>query len=66
MPSSRDLFELSFGRPRNYLNLSPQQQWDIDKSLGILDWDGEGLTEEDHARIKAYYEPYTGSGREKN
>jgi len=28
-------------RPANYCELSPQSQWDVDKGLGILDWDGE-------------------------
>ncbi len=28
-------------RPADYAELSPQTQWDIDKGLGILDWDGE-------------------------
>lgn len=27
-------------RPDNYGALSTQGQWDIDKTLGILDWDG--------------------------
>lgn len=27
-------------RPSDYAELSPQVQWDIDKSLSILDWDG--------------------------
>lgn len=27
-------------RPRNYQNLPPEQQWAIDKQLGILDWAG--------------------------
>lgn len=27
-------------RPRDYWNLSQRQQWNIDASLGILDWDG--------------------------
>jgi hypothetical protein len=27
-------------RPINYCELSPERQWEIDKSLGILDWDG--------------------------
>ena len=26
-------------RPLNYCHLSSQEQWDIDKQLGILDWD---------------------------
>jgi hypothetical protein len=27
-------------RPANYNDLSPREQWEIDKQLGILDWDG--------------------------
>lgn len=27
-------------RPADYLKLSAETQWAIDKSLGILDWDG--------------------------
>lgn len=27
-------------RPANYHKLSAREQWAIDKSLGILDWDG--------------------------
>ena len=27
-------------RPTNYCELLPERQWEIDKSLGILDWDG--------------------------
>ena len=53
--TEREMFEKSFQRPRNFLKLSPQEQWAIDKSLGILDWRGEGLTEEDMARLKAHY-----------
>jgi len=28
-------------RPKNYGSLSPREQWEIDKKLGILDWDGK-------------------------
>lgn len=28
-------------RPLNYADLSPADQWAIDKRLGILDWDGD-------------------------
>lgn len=31
-------------RPSNYAELSAQSQWDVDKRLGILDWDGEWNT----------------------
>jgi hypothetical protein len=27
-------------RPHDYDDLSPREQWEIDKQLGILDWDG--------------------------
>lgn len=27
-------------RPDNFNDLSPRAQWEIDKQLGILDWDG--------------------------
>jgi hypothetical protein len=27
-------------RPDNFESLSGQEQWDIDKRFGILDWDG--------------------------
>ncbi len=27
-------------RPTNYVNLPPEEQWAVDKKLGILDWDG--------------------------
>jgi hypothetical protein len=32
--------QMALQRPRNYAQLSPQAQWDIDQELGILDWDG--------------------------
>lgn len=28
-------------RPENFNSLSPAEQWEIDKRLGILDWDGK-------------------------
>lgn len=54
--SERDMFEKSFERPRNYFRLSPQEQWDIDKRLGILDWEGRDLSEADQARFTKHYE----------
>lgn len=54
--TEREMFEKSFQRPKNYFKLSPQEQWAIDKSLGILDWEGSGLSEEDIKRFKAHYE----------
>jgi hypothetical protein len=33
-------YERSLLRPHNYESLSAERQWEIDKELGILDWDG--------------------------
>lgn len=55
MMSEREMFEKSFQRPTNYFQLSPETQWVIDDELGILDWSGENLTEEDIERFKAHY-----------
>lgn len=54
--SEREMFEKSFLRPSNYFELSGREQWKIDKRLGILDWDGSGLTDEDKERFKKHYE----------
>ena len=32
--------QVALRRPDNYLELSSEEQWRIDKGLGILDWDG--------------------------
>lgn len=53
--TEREMFEKSFSRPKNYFELSAQEQWEIDKSLGILDWEGEDLSKEDLARFHAHY-----------
>jgi hypothetical protein len=53
--NEREMFEKSFERPRNFPSLSGEERWDIDKSLGILDWKGSGLTEQDKERINQYY-----------
>jgi len=53
--TERQMFEKSFERPKNFLSLSAEQRWMIDKKLGILDWEGKGLTEEDRKRIKEHY-----------
>jgi hypothetical protein len=50
-----EMFEKSFERPRNFFELSTQEQWNIDKKLGILDWQGEFLDGADVARFKAHY-----------
>lgn len=51
----REMFEESFKRPSNYFKLSPEKQWEIDDMLGILDWDGDGLSKEDIKRFKEHY-----------
>jgi hypothetical protein len=33
-------FEKALQRPQDFFKLSGASQWQIDKSLGILDWDG--------------------------
>lgn len=42
-------------RPADFFELSAETQWAIDKSLGILDWDGV-LTPEEQARFEAHYD----------
>lgn len=54
--SEREMFEKSFQRPSSYFRLSGQEQWDIDASLGILDWEGGDLTDEDKKRFREHYE----------
>jgi len=34
------LFELVLHRPCDYFTLIPSRQWLIDKTLGVLDWNG--------------------------
>ena len=40
MSSQGDLFYQALKRPPNFGHLSAREQWEIDKQLGILDWDG--------------------------
>lgn len=53
--SEREMFERSFQRPSNYFKLSTERQWEIDDDLGILDWRGEDLSDEDKKRFKNHY-----------
>lgn len=53
--SEREMFEQSFKRPKNFFKLSAQEQWDIDKNLGILDWEGKDLSVEDMKRYTNHY-----------
>lgn len=54
--TEREMFEASFKRPTDYFKRSSQSQWSIDADLGILDWRGSGLSEEDMTRFRAHYE----------
>lgn len=40
-PTQSEMSRIAQRRPGNYSDLSPQEQWEIDKELGILDWDGK-------------------------
>lgn len=51
----RMMFEKSFERPSNYFELPHREQWNIDKRLGILDWKGKYLTDEDVKRYEKHY-----------
>jgi hypothetical protein len=53
--TEREMFEKSFQRPSNFFKLSGAEQWAIDKSLGILDWEGKDLSKEDIKRFNAHY-----------
>jgi len=53
--TEREMFEQTFKRPRDYFKLSDQRQWEIDSELGILDWIGVGLSEEDRKRYVEHY-----------
>lgn len=53
--SEREMFEKTFQRPKNFFLLSGEEQWQIDKELGILDWAGEDLSEEDIRRYRNHY-----------
>ncbi len=55
MLNEREMFEKSFERPKNYFKLSAQEQWAIDKELGILDWQGDGLNKADIERFNKHY-----------
>ena len=58
MMTEREMFEKSFQRPTNFFYLTAEEQWDIDKTLGILDWEGFDLSEEDRERFKNHYKPW--------
>ena len=53
--TEREMFEASFQRPKNFFKLSAERQWEIDKELGILDWEGDGLVQEDYERLWKHF-----------
>lgn len=53
--TEKEMYEKSFERPCDYFKLSPAQQWSIDKRLGILDWEGTGLTDDELKRFNQHY-----------
>jgi hypothetical protein len=55
MTTERSMFERSFQRPSNFFQLTSAEQWAIDSNLGILDWAGDGLTDEDMERFRNHY-----------
>jgi len=54
--TEREMFEKSFERPAFFFSLPEPRQWDIDKKLGILDWNGSDLSKEDLERYNSHYE----------
>jgi len=44
--------EQALKRPNNYNDLSPESQWQIDKQLGILDWEPTEEEIEQYKKIK--------------
>lgn len=49
MKSHEEMFEAALNRPLDYHRMDPESQWDTDKSLGILDFEG-CKTEEEYRR----------------
>jgi len=56
MMTQREMFEKSFERPFEFFELPQKMQWEIDDRLGILDWKGEDLSDEDKKRFREHYE----------
>ncbi len=50
-----EMFERSFERPPYFFKLSDEEQWEIDRELGILDWEGKEMTDKDWERFKKHY-----------
>ena len=53
--TEQEMLNKSFQRPKNFFELSTEEQWRIDKSLNILDWKGDNLSEKDQEKFKQHY-----------
>ena len=53
--TEHEMFLKSFERPSNYFKLDAETQWEIDRQLGILDWEGDNLTLEESKRFNDHY-----------
>lgn len=50
METQKEMAEVAKQRPGNFEKLTPQEQWEVDKKLGILDWDGNDTDHEEEYR----------------
>lgn len=46
--TQEEMAEAARRRPSNFDSLSAKEQWDIDKELGILDWEGGPPSKEEN------------------
>lgn len=49
-----EMFCAALQRPRNYHDLPGEQQWAIDRQLGILDWEGPA-TDDEWNRLREHH-----------
>lgn len=54
-PKEKKLYEKTFKRPKNYFKLPLTEQWSIDSKLGIMDWKGHGMNQEELSRYQKHY-----------
>ena len=50
-----EMFEKSFQRPNNFFSLTESEKCDIDKRLGILNWDIRNLSNKQMERFIEHY-----------
>lgn len=55
--NQQEMFEASFKRPKNFFALTSQEQWDIDRELGILDMIEISLNCNQKERFNDHYDP---------